>query len=56
MVTHRLVELETETPDDVQKAIEAMPGNGYALDLVDHDEATVPSARVRARDERRAPR
>ena len=40
MVTHRLVELETETPGDVQKAIEAMPGNGYALDLVDHDETT----------------
>jgi DNA gyrase subunit B len=40
MVTHRLVELETETPEDVQKAIEAMPGNGYALDLVDHDETT----------------
>src|SRR5512132_913851 len=38
MVTHRLVELETETPEDVQKAIESMPGNGYALDLVDHDE------------------
>jgi DNA gyrase subunit B len=40
MVTHRLVELETETPEDVQKAIEAMPGNGYALDLADHDETT----------------
>jgi DNA gyrase subunit B len=40
MVTHRLVELETETPEDVQKAIESMPGNGYALDLVDHDETT----------------
>jgi DNA gyrase subunit B len=40
MVTHRLVELETETPEDVQKAIVAMPGNGYALDLVDHDETT----------------
>jgi DNA gyrase subunit B len=40
MVTHRLVELETETPEDIQKAIEAMPGNGYALDLVDHDETT----------------
>jgi DNA gyrase subunit B len=40
MVTHRLVELETETPEDVQEAIEAMPGNGYALDLVDHDETT----------------
>jgi DNA gyrase subunit B len=40
MVTHRLVELETETPEDVQKAIVSMPGNGYALDLVDHDETT----------------
>ena len=39
MVTHRLVELETETPEDVQKAIESMPGNGYELDLVERDEA-----------------
>ena len=38
MVTHRLVELETETAEDVQKAIESMPGNGYELDLVDQDE------------------
>src|SRR4030095_16550669 len=36
MVTHRLVELETETPEDVQKAIEEMPGNGDPLDLRDH--------------------
>ncbi len=39
MVTHRLVELETETPEDVQKAIESMPGNGYELDLVERDAA-----------------
>ncbi len=39
MVAHRLVELETETPSDVHKAIKAMPGNGYELELVDKDDA-----------------
>ena len=39
MVTHRFVELETETEGDVQKAIESAPGNGYELDLVDKDAA-----------------
>src|SRR6476619_3835372 len=32
MVTHRLVELDTETPAAVAKAIESVPPNGYALE------------------------
>jgi len=39
MVAHRLVELETETPKDVQKAIEASHENGYELKLVEKDDA-----------------
>ena len=39
MVTHRLVELDTETPAAVAKAIESAPPNGYALELVEKDEA-----------------
>jgi DNA gyrase subunit B len=38
MVTHRLVELDTETPAAVAKAIQTAPENGYALELVDRDE------------------
>jgi DNA gyrase subunit B len=38
MVAHRFVELDTETPGDVQKAIESLPANGYELDLVDKDD------------------
>ena len=38
MVTHRLVELDTETPAAVAKAIASAPPNGYALELVDEDE------------------
>jgi DNA gyrase subunit B len=38
MVTHRLVELDTETPAAVAKAIQSAPENGYALELVDRDE------------------
>src|SRR5439155_20640844 len=39
MVTHRLVELETETSAAVAKAIKTAPANGYELDLVEKDEA-----------------
>jgi len=38
MVTHRLVELETETPAAVAKAIETAPENGYSLELVAQDD------------------
>jgi DNA gyrase subunit B len=38
MVTHRLVELDTETPAAVAKAIASLPPNGYALELVNEDE------------------
>ncbi|MFL6006637.1 MAG: DNA topoisomerase (ATP-hydrolyzing) subunit B [Gaiellaceae bacterium] len=38
MVTHRLVELDTETPAAVAKAIASVPPNGYALELVNEDE------------------
>jgi DNA gyrase subunit B len=38
MVTHRLVELDTETPAAVAKAIASVPANGYALELVTEDE------------------
>jgi DNA gyrase subunit B len=34
MITHRLVEVDTETPNDVEKAIKAAPENGYTLELL----------------------
>jgi DNA gyrase subunit B len=39
MVTHRLVELDTETPAAVAKAIKAAPENGYALELVEKNDS-----------------
>jgi DNA gyrase subunit B len=39
MVTHRFVELDTETSASVEKAIKAAQENGYALELVSKDEA-----------------
>jgi DNA gyrase subunit B len=39
MVTHRLVELDTETPAAVARAIKAAPENGYALELVEKNES-----------------
>jgi DNA gyrase subunit B len=39
MVAHRLVELDTETPAAVAKAIKAAPENGYALELVEKSES-----------------
>ncbi|HZT91920.1 MAG TPA: DNA topoisomerase (ATP-hydrolyzing) subunit B [Gaiellaceae bacterium] len=43
MVLHRLVEHSIESPDDVQRAIDAIGENGYALSVVDRgeDELTI---------------
>jgi DNA gyrase subunit B len=38
MITHRLVEVETETPADVERAIENAADNGYALSVVDRSD------------------
>jgi DNA gyrase subunit B len=40
MVTHRLVELDTELSGDVEKAISSAQPNGYELALVDRDDAS----------------
>ncbi len=39
MVAHRLVELEVATPAELEKAISALPENGYRLSVFERDEA-----------------
>jgi DNA gyrase subunit B len=39
VVAHRLVELEVTTPAAAEKAIAALPPNGYKLSVLDRDEA-----------------
>src|SRR5882724_5323873 len=38
VVSHRLVELDIATPAAAEKAIAALPSNGYALSVLDRDE------------------
>jgi DNA gyrase subunit B len=37
VVTHRLVESDAKTPDEVAKLIEALPKNGYEFSVLGHD-------------------
>src|SRR5256714_3702867 len=37
VISHRLVELEALTPDDVEKALKNLPANGYTLSVLSKD-------------------
>jgi DNA gyrase subunit B len=37
VISHRLVELEALTPDDVEKALQSLPANGFTLSVLERD-------------------
>ena len=48
LISHRLVELDAMTPDDVEKALVDLPSNGFTLSVLENDAA---GARVKVIEE-----
>ncbi|HEY8315785.1 MAG TPA: toprim domain-containing protein, partial [Gaiellaceae bacterium] len=48
VISHRLVELDAMTPNDVEQALANLPSNGFTLSVLEHDDA---GARVKVIEE-----
>ncbi len=48
LISHRLVELDAVTPNDVEQALVDLPSNGFTLSVLEHDDA---GARVKVIEE-----
>jgi DNA gyrase subunit B len=41
VISHRLVELEANTPAEIEKALQTLPSNGYVLSVLERDEQSL---------------